>query len=405
MTFLRLTCFSLLVAALGFGCGDDGTPMTADAGPDGSIGGDGGRSDGGGADGGGASDGGGETPDGGGPGPQIGRVVVGHAGGESFQIHQFDAETFEATSGSPYTAANPYDDVETMPGLGFIALPIPPDDHLVVLDGETMQPVQGSPYSTAVSPQEVAFDPNRRRLYVFSSMTGPGGNQLTVFDTSSLPFEEIDSSPFDFGAVATQMEVDAETGRLFGVSATTVWAAEVTGGSANMLFGTPENAGSLGGMDLDPDRRRLYFTEKQAPAQVHVRDLDSFEALEGSPVSVQNEGTDVASDLLVHPGTGDVFVIERKTRFSDDAHLRLIQPEPLQRVTTCDDPAGCVIPNVDTGLAILESEDRLFLPVLNGEAPGELSAWDISTPTNPTEVTSSDDRPEVGPVPAWVDIY
>jgi len=72
---------------------------------------------------------------------------------------------------------------------------------------------------------------------------------------------------------------------------------------------------------------------------------------------------------------------------------------------TCGSPDGCALPTTETGIALDEASDRLFITIrVPGEA-GRLGVWDVSTPATPTETTNSSTRPTVGEFPAWVFVY
>ncbi len=46
--------------------------------------------------------------------------------------------------------------------------------------------------------------------------------------------------------------MDETTGRIFGISSSTVWAAEIVGSSFNMLFDTPLTDVTPTGLVIDP---------------------------------------------------------------------------------------------------------------------------------------------------------
>jgi hypothetical protein len=387
-------------------CGDDSS-RAGDAGAgdgsagDGGSGEDGGQPDASMTDAGSSEDGGGT--DGGSDGGTVrrrsGHVAVGHVGGSELRIYQFDVETMEATMGSPWTAPSAYDDVEGLPGIG-VAVPLPAEDELVILDGETLTEAEGSPYATAEQPAEVAYDPVRQRLYVYGIVSGPGTDTLTVFDTSMTPFEEVSGSPFDFDAVATHMEVDPSSGRLFGISTTTVWAADVDESGVTFIGDSPLSVTSPSALAVDGEAGVAYYA-KGFPSQIVARNTASFEELSQSPLSI---GGMPPYDLALVPDLGDLFLLDGVTLGAGrDASLQYVTGSPLEVQTTCDNEDGCVLDSVETGVGYDAVTERLFVAVTGTMAEGELSVWDVADPTSPSEL--SDMRAPVGPGPAWVTVY
>ncbi|MBW2463165.1 MAG: hypothetical protein JRH11_16055 [Deltaproteobacteria bacterium] len=385
----------LLFATLGLAglnaCRDDGgvpsdaaLPDAADAGLDAPI------SDDGGADADASpADGGADA----GPLPPTQNVVVGHLGGASLQIDQFDLGSLAATTGSPLAMAA-YNDLIPLPRLDAIAVVLPSDSSVVVLGREGLTALPGSPYGQATTPLTLGHDSARNKLYVYGA-DGPSERRMTVYDTSEMPFVEVPGSPFDVDIVATEIRVDEATGRIFGISSSTVWAAEIVGSSFNMLFDTPLTDASPTSLVIDSERRRLYYTAA-VPSRLFARDLDSFAPMTGSPLTLPGN---FPSGVVLDSSSGDLFVLDG----APAGHL--VHTTPLALADTCGSPDGCVLPTTETGIAIDEASDRLFITIrVPGEA-GRLGVWDISTPATPAESTNATTRPTVGEFPAWVFVY
>ena len=324
-----------------------------------------------------------------------GRVIVGHLGGDSFQLHQFDAETFEATSGSPYTVPRAYNDIATHSGRGYIALTLPGSGEVHIVDGADLSAVETFSIEEAL-PLTVAFDASRDLLYVYSA-DGPSARFISVYDTSSTPFVELDASPFEVDVVGTQIEVDAETGNLVGISTSTTWVGRVNADAFELLFDGPISSGATG-MALDSITRR-FFTASGFPSRLRVYDLDSGDEL--AAIALPGDfPSGVSPD-----GEGGAFVL-------DGTPIGSSTPTTLHHVSaalvledTCGSADGCTIDTTETGMATDPSTSRLFVSVSRGEeSAGELARYDVSDASAPSEV-EPDTRPEVGVLPAWVEFY
>lgn len=324
------------------------------------------------------------------------RVVVGHLGGDDFLVHQFTLDPLQAQSGSPYDATTAYNGFAGSSSEGVLALPLPGRKEVAVVDRATLTPIAGSPYSIANTPLTPAFDPGSRRLYVYAA-DGAQARKFYVFDTSATPFTELPESPLSTELIGAKIQVDLQTGHLFGYSATTFWAAEHVDGAIRPLFGTPLTGSSFSDVAVDSKNRRVYYLTR-IPSQLHARDLDTFAEVAGSPLALPGEfPTNLALD-----GHGGLFVLDgRAMESADPTTLHYVTTEPLALQPTCGAPAGCTIAATETGLAIDPESRRLFVTADRGTQPGELKVWDISTPTTPVEVSSL----PVGPVPAWVHVY
>ena len=303
---------------------------------------------------------------------------------------------------------SPAGQVYPITDVGVVAVTVEGGSEIVVLDADTLEPIAGSPFSTAYGPVAMAHDDFLDRLYVHCIATAgvPEESAVTVFDTSTAPWTEVAGSPFDIDVPAFRVAVDPVTGNLYGVSLSTFWGVEVGAEGFTHLPGSPGSFDDGGGSGLavDPELRRLYFAERifGMTQRLHALDLDTFAPAAGSPIDF---GSGSAGDVVVNPLTGDIFMI-------DYASSRLLRAtgSPFALGDACGSAEGCAIPDTETGLALDWERDRLFIPHLRDtENPdtvtGRLTVWDVSDPSAPTEVTDSSSRPELGYYPIWAAVY
>jgi hypothetical protein len=394
--------FVALAAACG---GSDGTPTDDDGAGAGTSTG---VSGGGGAGAGDPSGVGGGTGTGTGTGgsytyspPDLqGQVFVSHYLGdyELFGVASADLSTLP---GSPMAPGAPTSGVAGIAKHGHLAVALEGGSSILVYDAATMSPLAGSPYTTGNGPVDIAHDDAKDRLYVYCIGTegDPTKSLVTVFDTSSVPYQEIAGSPFDIDVAATAIDVDPVSGALFGVSLFTRWAVTIEDGVVAHLSGSPADIADGVGSDVvvDPARRRVYLGERiiGQDQKVHAFDVETLAPIAGSPVVVPGSSL---GDLALNPVTGDLFAVD-----FGSAKLHSIAAEPLALRDTCGS-MGCFVPTTETGLSIDYELDRLFIvhvPDLNEPDAGDgfLTAWDISDPAMPTEITMSGSRPKLGIYP------
>ncbi len=396
-----LVCLALGVSACG---GDDDAPLdggvadsasdtsaqdssTADSGSR-----DGGTQDSGSEDS-GAEDGG--TEDGGAewmPPESRGRFVVSHYAGD-YELSQYGNTDLEAQG--EFLPDGPTGGLIALPELNAVGLLREGADVLNVLN-EDLEPMTGSPYTTANLPVDLAHDSVRDRLYVYCIGTegNPSESLLTVFDTSAMPFTEVEGSPFDIDVAATSIEVDPITGNLFGISLRSAWAGNVNGDGFTHLSGSPLTLDGQGAsMAIDPSRGRVYLAETRfpGPQRVYARTTD-FEAAEMVEVDTETLG-----DMVVHLGTGNLYLVGYGS-----AELYALSGEPLGVLDSCG--GGCSILTTETGLGIDEASNRLYIAHVPSvedpaEGRGRVSVWDISTPATPSEITDSETRIRVETYP------
>lgn len=322
-----------------------------------------------------------------------GQVVVGHYLGD-YDLVGINASDVSA-SGAPVEPGAPTSGLQGIAKHGVVAVAMEGGETLQVYDAATMTPIAGSPYTTGNAPVDVAHDDRRDLLYVYCIGTegDPSKSLLSVFDTSSVPYVEVAGSPFDIDVPANQIDVDPVTGHIFGVSLFTYWGVAFDGSSVTHLTGSPMSLEDGTGADVavDPARRRLYVGERMVTGsqKVHALDLDQLQPLSGSPISVPGSAL---GDFALNPVTGDLWVVDYGS-----TTLHSIQADPLQLRNSCG-AAGCAIPTTETGLALDYELDRLFIvhvPDLNEPDSGNgfLTAWDVSNPETPTEITMPGQRP------------
>jgi len=328
-----------------------------------------------------------------------GQMVVGHYLGD-YELISFDTSDPSSASSEVEPGA-PTSGIQGIAKHGVVAVAMEGGETLQVFDAATMMPIAGSPYATGNAPVDVAHDDRRDLLYVYCIGTegDPSKSLLTVYDTSSVPYVEVDGSPFDVDVPATQIDVDPVSGHVFGVSLFTYWGVAFDGVSVTHLQGSPKSLEEGTGADLavDPARRRLYVGERIVTGlqNVHVLDLDQLQALSGSPVTIPGSAL---GDLALNPKTGDLWAVD-----FGSTTLHSIQADPLQLRNSCG-TMGCFIPTTETGLALDYEQDRLFIvhvPDLNEPDAGNgfLTAWDVSNPEAPTEITVAGQRPGLSVYP------
>ncbi|MEE8409582.1 MAG: hypothetical protein V3T05_08255 [Myxococcota bacterium] len=337
-----------------------------------------------------------------------GQLLVGHFLG-NYEIYSFATASLAQTTGSPYVVGAPAGQVMAIGKHNVVAVVLEGLDSydVVVLDAATLRPIAGSPYSTDRGPTAMAHDDARDRLFItcISTPGVPTESSVTVYDTSSVPWQELAGSPIPIDVPAFAIQVDPVLGRLYGISLTRLWAVELTDQGFVHLAGSPVYFDSGSGSDvaIDPERRRVYFLERRIPGPqlLHAYSLESFTLEPGSPLSVAGA---IAGDFTLNLRTGDIYLVDY-----GDGKLHSIATEPLALRNTCGQ-YGCDIPTTETGLALDYERDRLFLPQIPSlaapdEAPGALSVWDVSDPAMPSEITTSANRPALGLFPNRMSIH
>ncbi|MEM6788242.1 MAG: hypothetical protein AAF715_12055 [Myxococcota bacterium] len=277
---------------------------------------------------------------------------------------------------------------------GILAVGIEGGTTMEAYDAATGAAIPGSPYATGNAPVDLAHDDRRDLLFVYciGTIGDPSRSELSVYDTSSVPFVEVAGSPFDIDVAANQIDVDPVTGNVYGASLLGYWAVAYDGSGVTHLSGSPRTFDGGFGADLvvDPERRRLYVGERVTGAtqRVLALDADTFTPLAESPLSLPGSSL---GDMVINPRTGDVWAVD-----FGDTTLHSIQAEPLMVRNTCGS-MGCPILTTETGLALDYDRDRLFIahvPDLNqpDSGPGFFTAWDVSDAANPAEVTMPGQR-------------
>lgn len=330
----------------------------------------------------------------GGPVRPTGRVVVGHLGGDSFQLDIFDSSTLAPVAGSPFTSPRAYNDIALNGPRGYIALVLPGTGEVLVVDDATFATVATLSIAD-VTPLTAAFDTVRDRLYVYAA-AGASNRAIYAYDCSTADFASVTGSPFAVDVVGTQMAVDTATGHLVGISTSTSWIGEFAGESFNVLFGGPSANGATA-MAIDVESRRLYAAEG-FPSQLRVTDLD-----DGSELATVSLPGDFPSGVAPD-GSGGAFVLDGTPEEATTTTTLHHVSATLALEDTCGAADGCTIDTTETGLAADPDNGRVFVSVARGINPGELATYDVSTPNNPSEI-DPESRPAVGAIPAWVLFY
>jgi len=318
-----------------------------------------------------------------------------------YELFGVASQDLSPLTGSPLEPGAPTSGVAGIAKHGHLAVALEGGDSIVVYDAATMSPLPGSPYATGFGPVDIAHDDASDRLYVYCIGTegDPSKSLLSVFDTSTVPYQPIAGSPFDIDVPATAIAVDPVSGTLFGVSLFTRWAITLEDGEVVHRTGSPADLADGVGSDVvvDPARRRVYLGERiiGQDQRIHAFDVDSLAPVEGSPLAIPGSSL---GDLAVNPVTGDLFAVD-----FGSTTLHSVQADPLVLRDTCGS-MGCFVPTTETGLAIDYELNRLFIvhvPDLNepGAGDGFLTAWDVSDPAMPTEITMSGSRPKLGIYP------
>jgi hypothetical protein len=343
---------------------------------------------------------GGQTPD----NPIYERPSLKHRAVFGHYLGNYDLVGFQSANLMPMTPREPGAPTSGILGIAkhdVLAVALEGGDFVQVYDAATMTEVSGSPYATGYGPVDMAHDDARDRLYVYGIGTvgDPSKSLLSVYDTSSLPWQQLPGSPFDIDVAATRIDVDPITGAVFGVSFYTYWGVTIEDGVVTHLPESPQVLPVGVGADIavDPERRRLYVGERVVGGdqRVHVLDVDQFTLDQRSPVTIPGSSL---GDFALDPIDGDLWVVD-----FGSTKLHSIQADPLMLRDTCG-TGGCFIPTTETGIALDHELDRLFIvhvPDLNSpdDGPGFLSVWDISDAAAPSEITSSGARPSLGTYP------
>lgn len=330
------------------------------------------------------------------------RVVLGHYLGNYDLV---DLSTENLSGGSTEPGA-PTSGILGIAKHDVVAVALEGGETIQVYDASTMTEISGSPYDTGYGPVDLAHDDARDLLYVYCIGTAgdPSKSLLTVYDTSTQPFVEVAGSPFDIDVAGLQIDVDPITGHVFGASLHSYWAVSVTD-TVTHLPGSPGqiSEGVGGPLAVDYERRRLYVGERRygGEQQIYAFDLDTLAPHQRSPVTVPGSAL---GEIALDPTDGDLFVVDYGT-----ATLHSLSADPLAVRDTCG-TNGCPIPTTETGLALDHELGRLFIvhvPDLNepDAAPGFLTAWDVSDPAMPTEITAPGERPTLGIYPITATVF
>ena len=332
-----------------------------------------------------------------------GRIVVSHLVDDS--LLALDATTL--AEGATHTVEGSVGELLAVPELDVLVVGREGGSEVEVLSADDLKPIDGSPYPTGLGPVDFAYDAERSLLFVYciGTIGRPEESLVTVYDTSTTPYEELPGSPFDIDVAGKSIEVDPETGRLFGVSDKTVWAVELVERRLRHVSGSPLALEDLGREDgtgfttaLDVARRRFFFNVKFAAQEqaLHSFDIDSFEEVRGSPL---HYGQGLAGDIELNPYSGVIFLIDYL-----EARLYVADSTSMKLLDACGGGAGCKIPPTETGLSLDYDADRLFILHVHDlekadETRGFMSAWDVSDPGMPDEITDEDDRPKLSYYP------
>lgn len=334
-----------------------------------------------------------------------GNVFVGHFLG-TYELHGLDTTAFDPIPASPLSVGVPTGDLLAVTKHGWVATTLEGTSTMAVFDATTLAPVAGSPYDTCNFSVALAHDDARDRLFVhcIGTVGDPTESEISVFDTSQLPLQEVAGSPFAVDVPANDMEVDPVTGRLFGVSISTAWAMDFDGigfshvGSSPMAV--PDTGSSLA---VDPMRRRVYFANRRFGQQQELLgyDSDTLAPIANSPLSF---GGGAVGDIVADPTTGNIYMVDYI-----DSLLFSASAEPFAMLSTCGG-GGCSLPPTETGLALDHELGRLFIahiPDLNNPDIGDgfLSAWDVADPATPVELTTPGMRPALSLYPNRMSIY
>jgi hypothetical protein len=377
---------------------DDGGASGPSAGAGGQPSGSGGSGQGAqGAQGGAGASGGGYSYS---PPDLQGQVFVSHYLGD-YELYGVTSADLSTLPNSPMDPGAPTSGVAAIAKHGHLAVALEGGESILVYDAATMSPLAGSPYATGNGPVDIAHDDARDLLYVYCIGTegDPSKSLLSVFDTSSVPYQPVAGSPFDIDVPATSIEVDPVSGGIFGVSLFSYWAVDFDGSQVTHRTGSPAEFPTGIGSDLavDPARRRLYLGERivAQDQQLHAFDIDTMSPISGSPLTIPGSAL---GDLALNPVTGDLFAVD-----FGSPKLHSIASDPLSLRDTCG-TNGCFIPTTETGVALDYELDRLFIvhvPDLNEPDAGKgfLTAWDVSDPAMPTEITMSGSRPQLAIYP------
>jgi hypothetical protein len=328
-----------------------------------------------------------------------GRAFFGHYL-DPYDLIGYGTSSLTTTTGTPVEPGDPAGDVLGVAKHDVVVITMEGGTTIRAYDAATLTELAGSPYTTGYGPTALAHDDATDRLYVYCIGTAgsPTESLLTVYDTSAVPWTELSGSPFDIDVPGVTIEVDPVTGTVFGLSLSSLWAVDLQAGAVVHRSGSPRTVDQTGSdLAIDPARRRLYVAERVfgGDQKLHAYDVDSFAPITGSPLTFA--GTSLG-DIVANPVTGDVFVVDYGA-----ATLHAAAADPFALRNTCG-TNGCALPPTETGLALDYELDRLFIahvPDLNNPDSGNgfLSAWDVSDPASPAEVTVAGSRPALALYP------